>query len=364
MDVLVGLQYGDEGKGKITDMLSENYDIIARYQGGNNAGHTIYYKGQKLVLHFIPSGIAHDNVNNFLGNGMVINPIALMEEIQEVEKIIPDARERIFISENAHIITTRHLIEDGRDEKIGTTKKGIGTCYRDKIYRKGIRVKDLFTKTLNETTEYLEAVEYIKTLNIVSSDWLRNQKDSKKILAEGAQGTMLDIDHGSYPFVTSSTTLSSGSLTGLAMPPRSIKKVYGVFKSYLTRVGNGEMETELFCEDGKKIQDIGNEYGATTGRPRRCGWLNLDELKESVELNGVTDLIMVKTDILSTFGDIKIFYKNEYITFKGWDNTDIDEDGNLTDRNLRGYIQYIESILKISINYVSVGPEREDIILI
>jgi adenylosuccinate synthase len=361
MDVLVGLQYGDEGKGKITDMLSKKYDIVARYQGGNNAGHTIYYKGEKLVLHFIPSGIAQDGVDNFLGNGMVINPIALMEEIQAVEKIIPDVKERIFISENAHVITTRHLIEDARDEKIGTTKKGIGTCYRDKIYRRGYRIKDLFNKDINETFEFWEAVDYLKTLNIVSSDWLRKQKDTKRILAEGAQGTMLDIDHGSYPFVTSSTTLSSGSATGLAMPPQSIERVFGVFKSYLTRVGNGEMETELFDEIGEKIQNIGKEYGATTGRPRRCGWLNLDELKESVELNGVTDLIMVKTDILNGFDTIKVFVDNGYKSFAGWGTTEANETGFI-DYRLTEYIEYIESSVGVKMNFISVSPERQGVI--
>ena len=363
MDVLVGLQYGDCGKGKITDMLSSEYDIVARYQGGNNAGHTIYYNGNKIVLHFIPSGIIHSNVNNFLGNGMVINPVALRKEIEEIEKVIPDAKERIFISENAHIITTSHLIEDGKDSIIGTTKKGIGTCYRDKVYRKGIRVKDVFNGVDNETDEFKDAVEYMKTLNIVSSDWLRNQKNSKRILAEGAQGTMLDIDHGSYPFVTSSTTLSSGSLTGLAMPPRSIEKVYGVFKSYLTRVGNGDMETELNCDIGKRIQDNGNEYGATTGRPRRCGWLNMDELRGSVELNGVTDLIMVKVDILKDFDSIKVMYKGEYKTFCGWKSLEVNPITNkFMDNNLQEYIDYIESIVNVKVNYISMGPGRNDVI--
>lgn len=355
MDVLVGLQYGDEGKGKITDMFSKNYDIVARYQGSNNAGHTIYYNGEKIVLHQIPSGIIQSHTTNFLGNGMVINPVALKKEIEEIEKVIPDAKKRIFISENAHVITTSHLIEDGKDVKIGTTKKGIGTCYRDKIYRKGVRIKDLLSDGIhNETNEFMDAIEYMRSLNVVNSNWLRKQKDSKRILAEGAQGTMLDIDHGSYPYVTSSTTLSSGSLSGLAMPPRTIGNVYGIFKSYLTRVGNGGMVTELNAETGKKIQDKGNEYGATTGRPRRCGWLNLDELVDAVELNGITDLIMTKADILMGFDKVWLYHNEEYIRFEGWENFDMNGP-------FGQYVDYIEKATNVRINCISIGPGRDDI---
>ena len=371
MDVLVGLQYGDEGKGKITDMLSENYDIVARYQGGNNAGHTIFYNGEKVVLHLIPSGIIHDGIKNFLGNGMVIDPIALKEEILEVEKTIPNARERIFISENAHIITPKHRTDDHSNGHIGTTNKGIGPAYRDKIYREGYMIKNFFRKTPNELTDvilkvcgkdevndFVDGIQFLSDLNIVPSNWLRNQ--GGRILAEGAQGTMLDIDHGSYPFVTSSNTVSSYSTVGLAMPPQSVEKVYGVFKSYLTRVGNGPMVTELHDETGKSIQEMGGEFGATTGRPRRCGWLNLDELKESVELNGVTNLIITKSDILSNMEEVKMFHEGEYITFDGWDNIEISEE--IEDDNLNIYLDYIEDVVGTPINIVSISPKRGGII--
>lgn len=391
MDVLVGLQYGDEGKGKITDLLSEKYDMVARYQGGNNAGHTLYHNGKKLVLNHIPSGIIHENIKNVLGNGMVINPHHLMNEIENVKSILIGSEDRIFLSENAHIITPVHLLQDFiQGGKVGTTMKGIGPCYRDKIYRKGIRVKDLFDnfdeklsdisselnsilseskldleeqrEFLNHMREFKISTDYIRdNMNIIKSDFVR--KFDGNVLAEGAQGTMLDIDHGSYPFVTSSTTLSSGSLTGLAMPPRSIDKVYGVFKSYLTRVGNGDMETELNDNVGKYIQGKGNEFGATTGRPRRCGWLNMDELKESVELNGITDLIMTKTDILSGIKTIKILFENEYHEFNGWESTNVDDSKNFKDISLKKYVDFIESKVGVRIKYVSISPERNGIII-
>lgn len=389
MDVLVGLQYGDEGKGKVTDLLSEKYDMVARYQGGNNAGHTLYHNGKKLVLNQIPSGIIHEHTINVLGSGMVVNLFHLMNEIENVKSILPNSEKRIFLSENAHIITPLHLLEDYlQGSIIGTTLKGIGPCYRDKVYRKGIRVKDIFSDDFdiklveiekklrgnidqisNKSlfTEHLNnfklSIDYAKNnLNIVESDFVR--KFDGKILAEGAQGTMLDIEHGSYPFVTSSTTLSSGSLIGLSMPPKSIDRVYGVFKSYLTRVGNGDMITELNDNVGKYIQGKGAEFGATTGRPRRCGWLNLDELKESVELNGVTDLIMTKTDILSGIKTLKILFKNEYHEFKGWETTEVDDNSsNFKDINLINYVDFIESKLGIRINYVSISPERNGIII-
>lgn len=379
MDVLVGLQYGDEGKGKITDMLCRNYDIVARYQGGDNAGHTIYYNKEKIVLHLIPSGITHDGVKCFLGNGMVINPISLMKEVIEIEQTIPDIRDRIFISENASIITPSHIEEDKlKCGEIGTTSKGIGPSYRDKVFRKGLRVKDIYTSRIFDdiandkqykfliNPDYVEAVEFMRELNIVKSNWLREEsKTKKKILAEGAQGAMLDIDHGSYPFVTSSTTLSSGAPTGLAMPAQSISKVYGVFKCYLTRVGNGDMETELSCEIGEHIQRNGSEFGATTGRPRRCGWLNLDELKEAVELNGVTDLIMTKTDILNGMDEVKIYKEGQYHTLKGWKTTDVNTNKGYTrfnDDNLYDYIDFIEDYLGMTLTYVSISPERDGIV--
>jgi adenylosuccinate synthase len=359
MDVLVGLQFGDEGKGKITDMLSKNYDIVARFQGGNNAGHTLYVDGEKVVLHLIPSGIINPKTKNFLGNGMVIDPIALMEEVKEVEKIIPDVKNRLFISENAHIITPDHKLQDRlHNEHIGTTMKGIGPAYVSKMDRKGVCVKDINEEYIKRWfscgDDFEEAIEFLKTLNIVSSNWLRKQ--SGKILAEGAQGTMLDVDHGTYPMVTSSNTISGYAPVGLAMPPNSIENVYGVFKCYLTRVGEGILKTQLNDKIGEKIQIIGGEFGATTGRARRCGWLNLDELKESVELNGVTNLIMTKVDVLNNFEEVKILFNNKYHLFKGWKNED--------DENLIPFINFIEKNLGIYIDIISISPNREGIKII
>lgn len=371
MDVLVGLQFGDEGKGKITDMLSKEYDIVARYQGGSNAGHTIYYNGQKIVLHLIPSGIVHEHTKNFLGNGMVIDPVQLKREIEEVEEHIPNARERIYISVNAHLVTPYHMLDDKINvTTIGSTSKGIGPCYRDKIYREGYRVADFVHETLNieptdmlgkdqddfnEFEQFRKAMEFLKTLSIVKSDWLRKQ--SGKILAEGAQGSMLDIDHGTYPYVTSSNTVSSGACVGLAMPPQSIDKVYGVFKAYVTRVGNGFLETELFDKTGEDIQRLGGEFGATTGRPRRCGWLNLDELKDCIDLNGVTDLIMTKVDVLENMKEVKIYHNHKYGSFNSWENS------NLSDKNLSNYINVIEERIDKKVDIISVSPDREGIII-
>ena len=361
MDVLVGLQFGDEGKGKITDLLTDKYDIVARFQGGNNAGHTLYHKGEKVVLHLIPSGIINQNTKNFLGNGMVIDPIALMDEVKRIEKIIPDVKDRLFISETAHIITPNHRLQDRlHNEHIGTTMKGIGPAYVSKMNRDGILVRDIYTKKVEKFyacgDNFKEGIEFMRTLNIVKSGWLREQKGD--ILAEGAQGTMLDIDHGTYPMVTSSNTVSSYAPVGLGMPPNSINKVYGVFKCYLTRVGEGELVTQINDEVGTDIQNIGGEFGATTGRPRRCGWLNLDELKESVELNGVTHLIMTKLDILENFDKIKLYHKEEYIEFDGWNKTEL---GN---KNLMKYIDYIEEVLTQKIKIISISPEKNGIILL
>lgn len=408
MDVLVGLQYGDEGKGKITDKLSTNYDIVARFQGGNNAGHTIYHNGEKIVLHHIPSGIINPDTKNFLGNGMVINPYELMKGIKEIESKIPGATKRIYIAKGAHLITALHLLEDfldkgGNKGKIGTTMKGIGPCYRDKIYRKGFRVEDIFTDEfrvdmleveakISETTvkswdlgdtkttwmkkhtNFLKGVKFLKkNIQIVDNNQVRQwAKEGMTVLAEGAQGTMLDIEHGSYPFVTSSSTISSGSTTGLAMPPQSVDKVYGVFKSYLTRVGNGEMETELFDESGDFLAKNGNEFGATTGRPRRCGWLNLDELKESVEINGATNLIMTKADVMVGMKSVYVYWKGEYHKLNGWDSmetnrslalkdTKFKPEIQFIDKNLNDYIKFIEDKLEMKISQVSTSPKRNDV---
>jgi adenylosuccinate synthase len=359
MDILVGLQFGDEGKGKITDMLSKNYDIVARYQGGNNAGHTLYVNGEKVVLHLIPSGIINPDTKNFLGNGMVIDPVALMNEIKEIEKIIPDAKQRIFISENAHIITSNHKLDDKlKNGHIGTTMKGIGPAYVSKIDRKGLLVKNIFDEDRMGgymlVDEFKEGIEYLRQLNIVPSNWLRNQNG--KILAEGAQGSMLDIDHGTYPYVTSSNTTSGYAPVGLAMSPRSINRIYGIFKCYLTRVGTGDLVTQLDDEVGDKIQKIGGEFGATTGRMRRCGWLNLDELKDSIELNGITNLIMTKVDVLNNFDEVKIYYNDEYHVFKGWENED--------DENLSKFIKFIEDKVGMYIDIISISPDRKGIKII
>lgn len=375
MDVLIGNQTGDEGKGKIVDMLSKKYDTIARFQGGSNAGHTIYLDDNKIVLHLIPSGIIHNHTKNILGNGMVIDPIQLMNEVLDVKKHIPNAKERIYISEKAHLVTPIHIIEDRiENSHIGTTLKGIGNAYKDKVYRKGIRVQDIdkidykYLKKRIETLskdfgfgneydnilkEFKEGVEYIKKMNIVNSAFIRSQKN---ILAEGAQGTFLDIDHGSYPYVTSSNTVSGYASVGLGVPPQSINRVYGVFKSYLTRVGNGEMVTELNNDIGQKIGEIGNEFGATTGRKRRCGWLNLDELIEAVHLNGVTDLVITKVDILKDFKEVCIYHNGKYVKFKGWERNDLSDD------NLREYIEYIEEHCGQKIKIISYGPNRNEYI--
>lgn len=362
MDVLVGLQYGDEGKGKITDKLSQSYNIVARYQGGNNAGHTIYDdKGEKIVLHLIPSGILYHSIKNFLGNGMVIDIIDFKKELLEVEKSIPGARDRIFISENAHVILPKHkLIDKKNNQHIGSTMKGIGPSYSDKINRSGIRMCDLLNNKnsfVDVGSEFIEAIEFLEELNnIVDADWLRKKSAEKdvKILAEGAQGTMLDIDHGTYPYVTSSNTVSSYAPVGLAMPPNTLKNIYGVFKCYLTRVGEGELNTEMNGDVGEYIQKTGKEFGATTGRPRRCGWLDLDELKQSVELNGVTHLIMTKVDILFNLNKVKLYSNGVYIEFDGWNSVD--------DPNLYKYINYIEKEIGKKIDMISISPKREGII--
>lgn len=391
MDILVGLQYGDEGKGKMTNYLSRNYDIVARYQGGDNAGHTIYVDEQKIVLHLIPSGIFNENTKNFMGNGMVINPGSLMRELQEVNSVVKNASKNLYISEGAHIITPVHILEDMCEEKIGTTNKGIGPCYRDKTSRTGIRVKDIYSlddgfyglmmedltraydvyrHNTNQTLDIIHMVdvfrsciEEMKKLNIVPSNWLIEQKGT--ILAEGAQGTMLDIDHGSYPFVTSSNTTSLGALSGLGMPPKSIDRIYGVFKAYLTRVGNGDMETEIDGNIGEQIQIKGNEFGATTGRKRRCGWLNLDELKFSCKLNGVTDLIITKSDVLTFLDSVKIYDNKEYKSFDMWDNflLDYEGSGKFMDTNLEKFISYIEEQTGTNVTYISTSPKSEDIVI-
>jgi adenylosuccinate synthase len=354
MDILIGLQYGDEGKGKITDLLTEKYKIVARFQGGNNAGHTLYHNGQKVVLHHLPSSILHKDKISYLGNGMVLNPIQFLEEVEKIEKIDNTIKERIFINENIHLIRPKHIIEDKeKNGNIGTTNKGIGPCYRDKVNRTGLTIKHI--KHIVGDEDFAKAAHRLyDEFNIVDNKFLRGKEDD--VLAEGAQGTMLDIEYGSYPFVTSSNTISSYAPIGLGLSYNSINRVYGIFKCYLTRVGNGNMETELFDNIGKEIKDKGKEFGATTGRDRRCGWLNLDELEESVYLNGVTDLIMTKLDVLENFKTVKIYHKGKYIEFDGWKKAE------LSNEKLMKFIDYISGALQLNISMISVSPEKNGIL--
>ena len=337
-DVLLGLQWGDEGKGKIVDVLTPKYDIIARFQGGPNAGHTLVFNNVKHVLHTIPSGIFRKNALNVIGNGVVIDPYIFKEEIDKLTAQGIEIKEKLYISSRAHLILPSHKaldeayeLEKG-DNKIGSTKKGIGPTYTDKIARNGLRVGDIlnnFSEKYNELKQnhlkilshykysfdidayeekWMEGIALIKSLTILDSEYFLNKemKAGKKILAEGAQGTLLDIEFGSYPFVTSSNTITAGACTGLGISPKSIGEVFGIFKAYCTRVGSGPFPTELFDKTGEDMQKFGNEFGSTTGRPRRCGWLDLAALKYAIMLNGVTQLFMMKIDVLNTFDTIKI----------------------------------------------------------
>ena len=415
VDLLLGLQWGDEGKGKIVDVLTENYDIIARFQGGPNAGHTLEFDGIKHVLHTIPSGIFHKNAINIVGNGVVIDPVIFKKELDNLQKFDIDIRSKLFISRKAHLILPTHRLLDAASEaakgkaKIGSTLKGIGPTYMDKTGRNGIRVGDLelenwTTKYRNLSnkhqamisfynvdvqydlqeleSEFFEAVEVLKQLEFIDSEeyLFQAQKEGKKILAEGAQGSMLDIDFGTYPYVTSSNTTAAGACTGLGVSPGSIGEVIGIFKAYATRVGSGPFPTELFDDYGATMSKVGNEFGATTGRPRRCGWLDLVALKYAIRINGVTALMMMKADVLSGFDKIKIctsyqYRGNEishlpfnieadnvtpvYKEMKGWkkDLTKLNKASELPE-NLNRYIDYLESALEVPIKIVSVGPDR------
>ncbi len=415
VDLLLGLQWGDEGKGKIVDVLTKDYDIIARFQGGPNAGHTLEFDGHKHVLHTIPSGIFHENAVNLVGNGVVIDPVIFKKELDNLKKFNLNIRKKLFISRKAHLILPTHRLLDAASEaskgkaKIGSTLKGIGPTYMDKTGRNGIRVGDLELadwkeryKTLREKhiamidfydakieynlkeleTEFFTAIEVLKTLTFIDSEeyLYQAQKSGKSILAEGAQGSLLDIDFGTYPYVTSSTTTAAGACTGLGVAPTDIKEVYGIFKAYTTRVGSGPFPTELFDEDGETMARVGNEFGATTGRPRRCGWLDLIALKYAVRVNGVTQLMMMKGDVLSGFETIKICtaynYKGKTINhlpyniepenvspifteMKGWaaDLTEMSEASQLP-KNLNAYIKFLEGELEVPIKIVSVGPDR------
>jgi len=415
VDLLLGLQWGDEGKGKIVDVLTKNYDIIARFQGGPNAGHTLEFDGIKHVLRTIPSGIFHTKSINIIGNGVVIDPVVFVKELEGLDKFNIDYKRTLLVSRKAHIIIPTHRLLDAASEtskgkaKIGSTLKGIGPTYMDKTGRNGIRIGDLELENwkekyralankhesmvnfydvaiqydLNELEkEFFAAVEKLRELQFIDSEeYLNNAvKEGKTILAEGAQGSLLDIDFGTYPFVTSSNTTAAGACTGLGIAPNKVKKVYGIFKAYTTRVGSGPFPTELFDGDGEKMAKIGNEFGAVTGRPRRCGWLDLVALKYAVEINGVTDLMMMKADVLSGFDTLKVCtaynYQGTRIThfpyniepelvtpiyteMKGWakDLTKLSKSDELPD-TLMDYITFLEKELEVPIKIVSVGPDR------
>ncbi|MGJ8667723.1 MAG: adenylosuccinate synthase [Patiriisocius sp.] len=415
VDLLLGLQWGDEGKGKIVDVLTANYDIIARFQGGPNAGHTLEFDGIKHVLRTIPSGIFHKKSMNVIGNGVVIDPVVFVKELEGLDQFDIDYKAKLIISRKAHLILPTHRLLDAASEaskgkaKIGSTLKGIGPTYMDKTGRNGIRVGDLELTNWKDKyraladkheamiafynvdvqydldemeTEFFEAVETLKELQFIDSEEYLNQaiKAGKTILAEGAQGSLLDIDFGTYPFVTSSNTTAAGACTGLGIAPNKVEDVYGIFKAYTTRVGSGPFPTELFDEVGAEMAKIGREFGAVTGRPRRCGWLDLVALKYTCEVNGVTQLMMMKGDVLSGFDELKVctayMYKGErithlpyniepenvtpvYSTFKCWkkDLTKMTEPSQFP-TELNDYIAFLEKELEIPIKVVSVGPDR------
>jgi adenylosuccinate synthase len=415
VDLLLGLQWGDEGKGKIVDVLTSNYDIIARFQGGPNAGHTLEFDGNKHVLHTIPSGIFHENAKNVVGNGVVIDPVIFAKELDKLAPYGMNLADKLLISRKAHLILPTHRLLDAASEaakgskKIGSTLKGIGPTYMDKTGRNGIRVGDLEFSDWKDRyrqladkhlqmienyhvaldfdldsleKEFFAAVEVLTSLPLIDSEqyFAEAQKEGKKILAEGAQGSLLDIDFGTYPFVTSSNTTAAGACTGLGIAPNKIENVIGIFKAYATRVGSGPFPTELFDADGETLGRVGNEFGATTGRPRRCGWIDLVALKYAITINGVTELNMMKADVLSGFEQIKVcthyqyngekiahlpfdidakYVKPVYETLEGWheDLTGIKSASDLP-AALNHYIEYLEKHLEVPITVVSVGPDR------
>jgi len=414
VDVLLGLQWGDEGKGKIVDVLTPKYDIIARFQGGPNAGHTLEFEGNKHVLHTIPSGIFREGVMNVIGNGVVIDPVIFQTELDKLEPYNIDVKSRLTISKKAHLILPTHRILDAASEtakgknKIGSTLKGIGPTYMDKTGRNGLRVGDIYAPNFEQKykalvkkhesmlsrypdfeynlTElegpWLKAVELLKEIPAVDSEHYINDaiKSGKKILAEGAQGTMLDIDFGTYPYVTSSNTVTAGTCTGLGVAPSTIGNVIGIFKAYCTRVGSGPFPTELNDEIGEKLRKEGFEFGATTGRPRRCGWIDLPQLKYAIMINGATELSMMKADVLDNFETIKVCThyiidgeKYDYFPYdvndvevipvyeeiNGW-NCDTTKLTSINDApmELKAYVEYLEQKLEVPISVVSVGPDR------
>lgn len=416
VDVLLGLQWGDEGKGKVVDVLTPRYDVVARFQGGPNAGHTLVFDGKKVVLRSIPSGIFQNHQVNVIGNGVVLDPILFAEEARDLEKQGIEIKKVLKISKKAHLIMPTHRILDAVNEKlkgagkIGTTGKGIGPTYTDKISRNGLRIGDIhdrflekyeaaklrhisLLKALGETpdfqaleTTWMEGIEYLKEFELIDSEFFINQqlKAGKSILCEGAQGSMLDVDFGSYPFVTSSNTICAGACTGLGLAPNKIGEVYGIFKAYCTRVGSGPFPTELFDATGDTIRQIGHEFGAVTGRERRCGWIDLVALRYTIMLNGVTQLIMMKSDVLDGFATIKACdayeingqvtrdfpfsidqdIKPVYTELKGWntDMTGITSEEQFPEE-FKAYISFLEEKLEVPITIVSVGPDRRQTIL-
>ncbi|MCR9081252.1 MAG: adenylosuccinate synthase [Cyclobacteriaceae bacterium] len=420
MDVLLGLQWGDEGKGKIVDVLAPEYEIVARFQGGPNAGHTLEFDGIKHVLHQIPSGIFRSQILNIIGNGVVLDPVILKKEIEGLGKFSIDYMKNLVVSKKATIIVPTHKLLDAAyekskgDKKIGSTLKGIGPTYQDKIGRSALRIGDILSPDFNDKYQtllekhrtilsfydfpldelqeleksFFEAIAFVKSLNLIDSEYVVNEALSggKKILAEGAQGSLLDIDFGSYPFVTSSSTMTAGACSGLGVAPSRIGEVFGIFKAYCTRVGSGPFPTELFDDTGEAMRKEGNEFGSTTGRPRRCGWLDLPALKYSIMINGVTQLFMMKADVLNIFEEIQVCTHYQlkdgsvvdkltfeisdveatpiYKTLPGW-NCGLDEVRSYDDfpAELKGYVSYLENELQVPIRLVSVGPDRMQTIL-
>ena len=416
VDVLLGLQWGDEGKGKVVDVLTPNYDVIARFQGGPNAGHTLEFNGEKYVLRSIPSGIFQGGKTNIIGNGVVLAPDLFMEEAKALEESGHDLKNRLCISRKAHLIMPTHRVLDAAYEaakgksKVGTTGKGIGPTYTDKISRNGLRVGDIFEnfetkyaqckarheqilKSMNydyDITEvekkWMEGIAYMRQFQIIDSEHVINNllKEGKSVLCEGAQGTMLDVDFGSYPYVTSSNTICAGACTGLGIGPNKIGDVYGIMKAYCTRVGAGPFPTELFDETGSTLRQLGHEYGAVTGRERRCGWIDLVALRYAVMVNGVTQLIMMKSDVLDAFKTIKacVAYKHHgqvidyfpynieddvepvYDELPGW-NTDMTKmtDESQFPKEFNDYVKFLENQLQTPIKIISIGPDREQTIV-
>ncbi|MEJ0101882.1 MAG: adenylosuccinate synthase [Bacteroidota bacterium] len=419
VDVILGLQWGDEGKGKIVDYFAKDYDVIARFQGGPNAGHTLYVNDKKIVLHQIPSGVFHANTTNLIGNGVVLDPVTLKRECDTVASFGIDLKKNLYISERTHLILPTHRALDAAAEsskgnqKIGSTLKGIGPAYMDKTGRNGLRVGDLLDKSF--TTSYIklrlkhqrlldnfsysddisawedqffEAVEFLRELNIVNGEYFINNhiQAGKRVLAEGAQGSMLDIDFGTFPFVTSSNTISAGVCNGLGIAPQKIKDVIGVTKAYCTRVGGGPFPTELEDEIGEELRKTGNEFGATTGRPRRCGWIDLVALRFACMINGVTKIVMTKADVLDAFKELEVCttyningkesaevpfqmtrmnIKPVYKNFAGWNtSTNAAKSVNDLPQSMKIYVDFINKYLGVNVHYISNGPGRDQIVTI